>query len=130
MLRPIPVLPAGANAKALAFLKKTGLSVPAWSVSLGSVEPAMTARELAPYCAVFAPLEMENGSPDMKLLYPCSSLPAQPAPCGSPISSMVCLAERQFVNQVTMATWVWSKSARPRSKRRLLLSTAELVVGP
>src|SRR5260370_39939564 len=79
MLRPIPVLPAGASAKALAFLKKTGPSAAAWSESLGSVEPPITARELAPYCAVLAPLVMEKGSPDILLLYPCMLQPPMAA---------------------------------------------------
>src|SRR5260370_38340027 len=75
MFRPIPVLPGAAAAKALAFLKNTGPSAPGCSVSLGSVDPTTTARELVPYCAVFAPLEIENGSPDMFLLKPCRLQP-------------------------------------------------------
>src|SRR2546421_12889177 len=79
MLRPMPVAPAGARVKLLAFLKKTRPSAAACSESLGIVEPTMTARELAPNCAVFAPLEMENGSPHIQLLYPCTLQPPSTA---------------------------------------------------
>src|SRR5258708_32159009 len=115
MLGTIPVLPAGASAKALAFLKKTGPSAAAWSESLGSVEPTITARELAPYCAVLAPLVMEKGSPEILLLYPCTIQPPRAA-CKTRLPDLmkglpVPNGSSDF--QVTVATWVWLKSALP-----------------
>src|SRR6185369_13368490 len=79
MLRPIPVLPAGASASPAVLAKKTGPTAPGRRESSGSEDAVRIARLLAPYCAVLAPDEIENGSPDITLLKPCRLHPPSTA---------------------------------------------------